>query len=112
LTFKLGKIHHSTAGYGIELTAQAFLEMRMSTRESSGVDDMQGGMRPRGLHEELLRLPAVIRRVGLRKTAIYEKIRRAEFPKPVAIGVRARAWRASDINTWIAERAAPELLAE
>jgi prophage regulatory protein len=79
-------------------------------RESSEVDDMRSGIRHKVLHEELLRLPAVIRRVGLRKTAIYEKIRRAEFPKPVAIGVRARAWRASDINTWIAERATPELL--
>jgi len=84
----------------------------MSARESSEFDEIQSGMHPRVLHEELLRLPAVIRRVGLRKTAIYEKIRRAEFPKPVAIGVRARAWRASDINTWIGERAAPALPVE
>lgn len=54
--------------------------------------------------DELLRLPAVIRKVGLRKTAIYEKMRRAEFPKFVAIGRRARAWRASEIEKWIAER--------
>jgi prophage regulatory protein len=81
----------------------------MSARESFEIDDIRNGTRPRVLYEELLRLPAVIRRVGLRKTAIYEKIRRAEFPKPVAIGVRARAWRASDINTWIGERASPAL---
>jgi predicted DNA-binding transcriptional regulator AlpA len=53
-----------------------------------------------------------MRRVGLRQTAIYEKIRRAESPKPVAIGVRARAWRASEINTWITQRAAPGLFNE
>jgi prophage regulatory protein len=81
----------------------------MSAQEASEIGDIQSGLHPRVIYEELLRLPAVIRRVGLRKTAIYEKIRRAEFPKPVAIGVRARAWRASDINTWIGERAAPAL---
>ena len=48
--------------------------------------------------------PAVISRVGLRKSAIYEKIRREEFPRPVPIGRRARAWRASDIEQWIAQR--------
>lgn len=54
--------------------------------------------------EELLRLPEVMRKVGLRKTAIYARMRLREFPKPVAIGVRARAWRASDIEQWIADR--------
>lgn len=54
--------------------------------------------------EELLRLPAVMQRVGLRKTAIYARMRLRQFPKPIAIGVRARAWRASDIDQWIADR--------
>jgi predicted DNA-binding transcriptional regulator AlpA len=78
--------------------------MRRSGSEIAGRDHP---VRPAMLHEELLRLPAVIRRVGLQKTAIYEKMRRAEFPKPVAIGVRARAWRSSDIDSWIAERSSP-----
>jgi prophage regulatory protein len=77
----------------------------MSTWESSTIDGTQYELPSKMRYEELLRLPAVIQRVGLRKTTIYEKMRRAEFPKPVAIGVRARAWRASDINNWIAERA-------
>jgi prophage regulatory protein len=76
-------------------------------RNSGASEIAERPLRSAALHEELLRLPAVIRRVGLRKTAIYEKIRRAEFPKPVAIGVRARAWRSSDIDSWIAERSFP-----
>lgn len=48
--------------------------------------------------EVLLRLPAVMDKVGLKKSAIYDRIRRKEFPRSVAIGRRARAWRASDIS--------------
>jgi prophage regulatory protein len=77
----------------------------MSTSGSSKIERSRGEPRLATPHEELLRLPAVIRRVGLRKTAIYQKIRLAEFPRPVAISVRARAWRSSDIDNWIAERA-------
>jgi len=74
---------------------------------SSEIAGRDHPLRPAMLHEELLRLPAVIRRVGLQKTAIYEKIRRAEFPKLVAMGVRARALRCSDIGNWIAEQGSP-----
>lgn len=54
--------------------------------------------------DRLLRLPEVIKRVGLKKSAIYDKIRRNQFPKSVAISKRARAWRASKIAAWIADR--------
>lgn len=54
--------------------------------------------------EQLLRLPEVMKRVGLRKSAIYDKIRKNEFPRAVAISKRARAWRASKITQWIATR--------
>lgn len=54
--------------------------------------------------DRLLRLPEVIKCVGLKKSAIYDKIRREEFPKPVAISKRARAWHASKIARWIADR--------
>ena len=84
-----------------------FLGVCMRIQDTCETSRQDQPRRPMGLHEELLRLPAVIRRVGLRKTAIYEKIRRGEFPAPVAIGVRARAWRASEIDNWIAERSAP-----
>jgi prophage regulatory protein len=84
----------------------------MRQSESSEIAGRDHALRPATLQEELLRLPAVIRRVGLQKTAIYEKIRRAEFPKPVAIGVRARAWRSSDIDNWIAERSPQSALVQ
>jgi prophage regulatory protein len=79
---------------------------RVAKASSQSASHASDGWAPadRHGHEALLRLPAVIGRVGLRKSAIYEKIRRDEFPRPVPIGRRARAWRASDIEQWIAQR--------
>ena len=54
----------------------------------------------------LLRLPRVRDRVGLKKTAIYDAIRRGEFPAPVKIGRRSVAWDASAVDAWVRERIA------
>lgn len=56
--------------------------------------------------ERLLRLPDVEARVGLRKSAIYEMLRRTPpaFPAPVKLSRRAVCWPASAIDAWIAER--------
>ena len=42
--------------------------------------------------------------VGLKRTAIYERIAAGRFPPPVDIGGGRVAWRASDIDEWIASR--------
>lgn len=55
-------------------------------------------------HETLLRLPDVEARVGLRKSSIYDAMRRGEFPIPVKLGRRAVCWPASAIEAWIADR--------
>jgi prophage regulatory protein len=56
--------------------------------------------------ETLLRLPAVVARVGLKKSAIYEMFNRnpPEFPRPLRLSRRAVCWPASKIDQWIAER--------
>ena len=41
----------------------------------------------------LLRLPEVERLTGIRRTAIYERIGRNEFPQPLRISSRATVWR-------------------
>jgi len=48
----------------------------------------------------LVRLPEVIHRVGLGKTAIYSRIRAGEFPRPVDLG-GVVAWVESEIDAWI-----------
>ncbi|MCC6162119.1 MAG: AlpA family phage regulatory protein [Acidobacteria bacterium] len=52
----------------------------------------------------LLRLPAVLDLIGVSPSTLYQRIRDGEFPRPVAIGSRARAWRAQDVRAWIESR--------
>lgn len=54
--------------------------------------------------ERLLRLPDVEARVGLRRSSIYDAVKRGEFPAPVKLSRRAVCWPASAIDAWIAER--------
>lgn len=56
------------------------------------------------MSETLYRLPKVKARTGLSRSTIYDKIKRGEFPKPVALSARAVGWRQSDIDAWIASR--------
>jgi len=56
--------------------------------------------------ETFWRLPEVERRTGLRRAYIYQQARLGNFPRPLKIGVRASAWRASEIVGWIESRIA------
>lgn len=47
-----------------------------------------------------LRLPEVMHRVSLGKTAIYAMIKREEFPAPIKLG-RASVWEENAVDTWI-----------
>jgi prophage regulatory protein len=56
--------------------------------------------------EILLRLPAVIAKVGLQKSSIYEMLNRTPpaFPRPLKLSRRAVCWTASSIDAWIRDR--------
>ena len=56
------------------------------------------------MSDRFLRRPEVEQEVGLKKSAIYEYMAEGTFPKPVRLGRRAVAWRASDIEEWKASR--------
>ncbi len=50
-----------------------------------------------------LRLADVEHLVGLRKSAIYSRIERGDFPKPVALGDKPNSpvgWVEAEIATW------------
>jgi prophage regulatory protein len=57
------------------------------------------------MNETLLRLPQVESMIGLKRSSIYSRIAAGEFPKPINLGARAVAFKNSDIQSWIAERA-------
>lgn len=54
--------------------------------------------------ERLLRLPDVEALVGLRKSSIYDAMKRGEFPAAVKLSRRAVCWPASSIDAWITAR--------
>lgn len=52
----------------------------------------------------LVRIVDVMARTGLKKTALYDLIRRGEFPTAVPIGKRAVAWDSREVDDWIRDR--------
>lgn len=52
----------------------------------------------------LLRIRQVEDLVALKKSAIYQLIAEDNFPRPVAVGPRIRAWRSEDVAAWIDQR--------
>lgn len=48
----------------------------------------------------LLPIAEVSARVGLGKSAIYDRISRGEFPAPVSLGATSR-WVESEVEAWI-----------
>ena len=53
-----------------------------------------------------VRLPMVIQATGLGRLTIYRLVAIGAFPRPVHLGLRAIAWRWSDLEQWSATRAA------
>lgn len=54
--------------------------------------------------ERFLRCPEVMERTGLSRTALYLAVQQGRFPRPVRIGLKAVAWRLSDVLAWMASR--------
>ena len=50
------------------------------------------------------RLPTVIQATGLGRSTIYRLIASGAFPPPVHLGLRAVAWRWSDLDRWSESR--------
>jgi prophage regulatory protein len=55
--------------------------------------------------DPIMRLPAVVEAVGLRRSRLYSLIASGDFPPPVRLSTRAVGWRASSIQKWIESRA-------
>lgn len=49
----------------------------------------------------LMRLPEVMRRTGLSRSTIYDKIGAGTFPKQVSLGANMVAWYESAVDAWI-----------
>jgi prophage regulatory protein len=54
----------------------------------------------------LLRLPEVLARVGLKRSAWYELIGAGRAPQPCRLGQRCVAWSSREIDAWVEARIA------
>lgn len=54
----------------------------------------------------LVRLPGTMQFSGLGRSALYEAVKRKEFPAPVKLTPSGRAvgWRIADLQSWAAAR--------
>lgn len=58
--------------------------------------------------EILLRRRDVERIVSLSRSAIYSKMARGEFPRPVSVGSGSVRWLASDVDRWVKSLPPPD----
>lgn len=49
----------------------------------------------------LLRLPEVMARVGLKRSAIYHRMSEGRFPKSRSLGPKCAVWVEAEIDAWI-----------
>ncbi|WP_138438524.1 helix-turn-helix transcriptional regulator [Marinobacter alexandrii] len=57
------------------------------------------------MSDQFLRIPAVMKKVALRKTAIYDKINAGDFPPPIKLG-NVSVWLESEVDEWIQAKVA------
>jgi len=54
--------------------------------------------------QRILRLPEVLRRIGLKKSAVYARVAAGEFPAPIPLGARAVGWLEAEVDEWLKAR--------
>jgi prophage regulatory protein len=52
----------------------------------------------------LVRLPEVVHITGLKKSAIYKRIKEGDFPIAVQLGAKHVAWKFDEVQEWINKR--------
>ena len=52
----------------------------------------------------ILRRNQVEERTGLKRSTLYEQIKKGDFPSPIKIGIRAVGWIDSEIQAWLESR--------
>jgi prophage regulatory protein len=100
--------HESSAFVAADPTAQRAMQAARLLQEALTLlcsdSTMPLAQTIRRAPDRLLRLPEVERLTGLRRSAIYEQMRRGIFPRSVKAGQRTAAWPESAVQSWIAER--------
>jgi prophage regulatory protein len=56
--------------------------------------------------KNIIRLPQVINKTGISRSQIYSLLARGEFPKKIQLSTRGIGFLESEVDAWIAEKAA------
>lgn len=67
---------------------------------------MQDASNPSSEDDYFLRLPQVLAKTGLSRSALFRMAAKGDFPRPLKIGARASAWSHAEISRWMAARLA------
>ena len=51
--------------------------------------------------KELLRVPQVLKRVGMSRAQLYKLVSLGEFPRQIRICQKISVWLSSDVDQWI-----------
>ncbi len=54
----------------------------------------------------ILRIPQTSKKTGLSRSTIYSLLSRGEFPKPIKLSIRTVGFLESEVDQWLADRAA------
>ncbi|MFP3549113.1 AlpA family phage regulatory protein [Paraburkholderia sp. SIMBA_049] len=60
-------------------------------------------------HDLLLRLPDVLARIPVSRATWYAGVKSGRYPKPVSLGPRCVAWKASEIQQLVSQGASDTL---
>jgi prophage regulatory protein len=56
--------------------------------------------------QNILRLPAAIKKVGLSKSTIYTLLKSDKFVRPIRLSARSIGFLESELNAWLEQKAA------
>ena len=75
------------------------MSLEFSETADSGFANQPDG--PAAAAARLIRLPEVIVRVGLKRSAIYQRMSEGRFPKSRSLGPKCVVWIEAEIDAWI-----------
>ena len=78
-----------------------YQEDRMSDPKRESAELSGTVNREARFQERLVRLPEVMARVGMRRSAIYQRMRDGSFPRSRSLGSKCTVWIESEIDDWI-----------
>lgn len=54
----------------------------------------------------LLSLPDVVKRVGFKRSTIWDRVKAGTFPKPIKLSARCSRWPSNEVDDWISKTVA------